>query len=152
VRAKEDPALYRAFLLMARCGLGNDEVIHARGTWLLPAGAIRIEPRDGWLPKSHNRHRTVPIRAQRFLRHFADLVGKKALLVPDGHRRLYRVLNPIIREALPGRQKAAYELRKLAGSVIATRDGMFAASRFLGDRSDTVERYYAALLKPLKAI
>ena len=147
-----DPALYRAFVLMARCGMGNDEVIHARGTWLLPSMAIRVEPRAGWLPKSHNRHRTIPIRAARWRRHFLPLLGKDVLLVPDGHRRLYRVLNPIIRAALPGRQKAAYELRKQAGSVIATRDGMFAAGKFLGDRSSTAERYYAALLKPLRPI
>ncbi len=151
VHALNDPAIYRAFLLMARCGLGNNEVVHSRGTWLVENG-IRIEPRDGWRPKSHNRVRTVPMRAIRYNRYFAALEGKDELLVPDGLRRIARRMNPIIRKALPGRTKSAYELRKLAGSVVATRDGIFAAGKFLGDNSATVEKYYAALLRPLKPI
>ena len=162
VHALDDPAIYRAFLLMARCGLGNDEVIHSRGTWLAPHG-IRIEPREWkrrrgkketvtWEPKSHNRIRTVPMREIRYERFFAEFEGLDVLLVPDGFRRIYHRMNPVIRAALPGRTKCSYELRKLAGSVVATRGGIYEAARFLGDRVDTCEKYYAALLKPLKAI
>ena len=151
IHALDDPAIYRAFLLMARCGLGNNEVVHARGTWLVQNG-IRIEPRDGWRPKSHNRVRTVPMRAIRYKRYFAEFEGKDVLLVPDGLRRIARRMNSVIRKALPGRTKSGYELRKLAGSVVATRDGLFAAGKFLGDRASTVERYYAELLIPLKPI
>lgn len=151
VHKNGDPDIYRAFLLMARCGMGNDEVINARGTWLVNNG-IRVESRDGWKPKSHNRNRTIPIRARRFKRFFSEFAGRDVPLVLNGRRKIYRDLTPIIRKALPGRQKAAYELRKLAGSVVATRDGIYAAAKFLGDRTDTVERYYAALLKPLKPL
>lgn len=151
IHALDDPAIYRAFLLMSRCGLGNNEVVHSRGTWLVKNG-IRIEPRDGWRPKSHNRVRTVPMRPIRYQRHFAAFEGKDVLLVPDGLRRIARRMNAVIRAALPGRTKSGYELRKLAGSVVATRGGIYEAARFLGDRVDTCEKYYAALLRPLKAI
>lgn len=151
LRNSGDLALWRAFLLMARCGMGNDEVVNARGSWLV-ANGIRIEERPGWKPKSHNRERTIPMRPARFKKWFASSAGSDELLVEFGKEAIYRRLNPLVRKHLPGRQKAAYELRKHAGSIVATRDGIFAASKFLGDNVATVEKFYAAMLKPLRPI
>ena len=151
VKKLGDGDAWRAFFLMARCGMADLEAINARGTWLVKDG-IRIEPRDEWIPKSHNRVRLIPIKPARFSRHFAHLVGQDIRLVADGRWRIYNQIGPIVRKHLPGRQKAAYELRKHAGSVVATRDGIYAAAKFLGDRVGTAEKYYTALLNPLRPI
>ena len=53
---------------------------------------------------------------------------------------------------IPDRQKRLHELRKHAGSVIATRDGLMAAAQFLGDTYQVTDRHYASLLSPIRPI
>ena len=58
-----------------------------------------------------------------------------------------RMINRFVERYIPDRPKKAYELRKWAGSVVATRHGIYAAQRFLRHRSvTTTERYYATYL------
>ncbi len=59
-----------------------------------------------------------------------------------------RQINRFVERFIPDRQKLSYELRKWAGSIVATRHGIYAAQRFLRHRSvTTTERYYATYLK-----
>lgn len=146
------PAAWRMFLLMVRCGLSNRECHHARGTWLRDS-AIHIPASDGsFRPKSKNRVRSVSIRPDRYQRYFSSFEGAESKVCVNSLWLQRAVLSPMLRRHLPDRQKGLYELRKHAGSIIATRDGLYAAARFLGDRADTAERYYAAFLQPIKPI
>jgi hypothetical protein len=146
------PAAWRFFLLMARCGLSNREAQFARGTWLR-GSAIHIPASDGaFRPKSKNRVRSIPIRPDRYRRYFSDLEGSPIKLVVNSLWLQRAILAPLLRSHLPDRQKGLYELRKHAGSLVATRDGIYAAARFLGDRVETAERFYSALLKPLRPL
>lgn len=59
-----------------------------------------------------------------------------------------RQINRFVERFIPDRQKLSYELRKWAGSIVATRHGIYAAQRFLRHKSvTTTERYYATYLK-----
>jgi hypothetical protein len=149
---KSQPAAWRFFLLMARCGLSNREAHNARGTWLRE-GAIHVPARDGkFVPKSKNRVRSIPIRPDRYRRWFSELEGKNVRVCTNSLWLQRAVLSPMLRRHLPDRQKGLYELRKHAGSLVATRDGIYAAAQFLGDRVETAERFYATLLKPLRPL
>jgi hypothetical protein len=149
---KRYPAAWRFFLLMVRCGLSNSEAYAARGTWLR-SGAIHIPPSDcDWRPKTKNRIRSIPIRPDRYRRWLSEFEGKETRICVNGLYIQRAVLSPMLRKHIPNRQKALYELRKHAGSLVATRDGIYAAARFLGDRVETAERFYATLLKPLRPL
>jgi hypothetical protein len=149
VIATRDNALVRAFILISRCGMPNREIAHATGLWLDPdERAITIPSQDGaFRPKTHNRIRTIYIKPARFDRHFRSLAGQPVRLVPNAGVRVYRVLSRIVRRHLPNRTKSAYELRKHAGSLVATHHGMLAAAKFLGDRVATAEAYYVDFLR-----
>jgi len=59
-----------------------------------------------------------------------------------------RNINRFVERFIKDRQKVSYELRKWAGSIVATKHGIYAAQRFLRHRSvTTTERYYATYLK-----
>jgi integrase len=59
-----------------------------------------------------------------------------------------RQINRFVERFIPDRQKLSYELRKWAGSIVATRHGIYSAQRFLRHKSvTTTERYYATYLK-----
>ena len=63
-----------------------------------------------------------------------------------------RMINRFVERFIPDRQKKSYELRKWAGSIVATRHGIYAAQRFLRHRSvTTTERYYATYLSRNRA-
>ncbi len=79
---------------------------------------------------------------------------------PQGLRlgRFFRMLAGRVRGegegggSSPERTNRLHELRKHAGSVIATRDGLMAAAQFLGDSYMVTERHYASLLSPIRSI
>ena len=59
-----------------------------------------------------------------------------------------RNINRFVERFIKDRQKVSYELRKWAGSIVATKHGIYAAQGFLRHRSvTTTERYYATYLK-----
>lgn len=59
-----------------------------------------------------------------------------------------RNINRFVERFIQGREKVSYELRKWAGSIVATKHGIYAAQRFLRHKSvTTTERYYATYLK-----
>jgi len=63
-----------------------------------------------------------------------------------------RNINRFVERFIKGREKVSYELRKWAGSIVATRHGIYAAQRFLRHKSvTTTERYYATYLKSQQA-
>ena len=60
---------------------------------------------------------------------------------------IYRTHCEWLRQFIPDRVKANHELRMYAGSLVFKRDGLAAASYFLGHKSVvTTERYYVAYL------
>ncbi len=63
-----------------------------------------------------------------------------------------RNINRFVERFIRDREKVSYELRKWAGSIVATRHGIYAAQRFLRHKSvTTTERYYATYLKSQQA-
>lgn len=153
----ERPALYKAWLLMIRLGLRNVEVVAARWNWLERQGdvwglaIVRREDED-FSPKKSERW--VPmseaVRAQLEEGREGDYLVPAAN--PTERKWIaYRELSAFCRPYFPGRQKSAYELRKLAGSRVATRDGSLRnAQAFLGHASPTTTaKHYDALLRPV---
>jgi integrase len=64
-----------------------------------------------------------------------------------------RAINRFVRRFLPDRDKAAYELRKWAGSLVWSTQGDTAAQSFLGHTDiQTTQRYYARFLRPVRAV
>jgi hypothetical protein len=154
VLSLRDPALTRAFILISRCGLANREIYHATGLWLDPVSySIRVPSQDGsFRPKSQNRVRTIAMKSARFCKHFAMFANKAERIVPNAGIRVNRTLSKIVRARLPGRTKSTYELRKYAGSLIASHMGMLPAARLLGDRVSTAEAYYVDFLGDLPRV
>ena len=156
------PSAYRAYLLMSRLGLRNSEVVAVR---------------QGWF-ETHNGTRLLvlkdrPQEAFKLKNSLSGAIGVSDALwgqltagLPEGWDYLidektmtdrfdaaYRTLNNFIRGFLPDRKKGAYELRKWAGSIVATRSGIYAAQQFLRHRSvKTTESYYATYLKTIHGI
>jgi len=63
-----------------------------------------------------------------------------------------RSINRFAERFIRDREKISYELRKWAGSIVATRFGIYEAQKFLGHRSvTTTETYYASYLKSLSS-
>lgn len=63
-----------------------------------------------------------------------------------------RQINRFAERFIRDREKISYELRKWAGSIVATRYGIYEAQKFLGHRSvTTTETYYASYLKTLSS-
>ncbi|MDR0532702.1 MAG: hypothetical protein LBH01_01985 [Verrucomicrobiales bacterium] len=149
-----DVSAWRLFIMMSKLGMSNREAYFAEESWIEKRGnsyVMSIKIRDNFKPKSKNRIRDIPISSK-----IADYLLEKAHplathIAPDGKFAAIR-LNKIFRHYFPDRQKAIYELRKHAGSLVATRDNILSAAKFLGDRNETAEKYYVALLKPIKPL
>jgi len=155
----ENPALYLVHQLFLRCGLRNSEMLAARWSWLETHDNqqyLGIKLREDYEPKARERYVALPAD----MIEFAKALQKDDYIVPaksSGARKqlIYRDHSKWVREFLPAdRTKSSYELRRHAGSVIATRDGsLFAAQTFLGHSTpSTTAKYYARLLKPVAPI
>lgn len=154
-----DPDLWLCNLMIRRLGLRNSELAAAKSTWLVEtdhAGTIglSIEDRPDFQLKGV-RPRTIPLSPD-----LADILrGREGhLLMPEANKTdrlalIERRHTTWLRPFVPGRTKANHELRKHAGSLVLTKQGLAAAQRFLGHSSQmTTERWYATYLQDLPAL
>jgi len=161
------------YMLMARAGLRNIEVEHARDHWFTerrgPNGtqrciAIVDRPEEGFFVKNGVPHwpgidDVLWTELEPFLGHGYVL---RTSSPTERWNVVNRDVNAFVRTYLPGRVKAAYELRKWAGSIICTREferagaaqgAIFAAQQFLGHTSvTTTEKHYAKFLSMIAGI
>ncbi|MDR1192128.1 MAG: hypothetical protein LBK60_10805 [Verrucomicrobiales bacterium] len=149
-----DAAAWRLFVMMSKLGMSNREAFFATEDWIEPRHGYRVmsvKIREDFAPKSKNRVRDIPMSEKTYALLRGRPVPNAMHIVPEGRFAAMR-LNKLFRQYFPNRQKGIYELRKHAGSLVATRDGILAAAKFLGDRNETAEKYYVALLKPIKPL
>lgn len=164
-----DPQLWVIYELARYGGLRSEEIQSIRRHWLEPRGKdflIAIVQRDGrrdpskagFRPKS--RDRRVPIagaRVKSWLKALGDR-GKHDLLIQartetERMELIQRTACAWVAKYIPERTMRLHELRKQAGSEIATRENsVAAAAEFLGDTIAVAERHYVRLLKPLKPL
>ena len=136
----QDPAAYVAMLLIAELGLRPVEMVAARETWIHRTAetwtmSIIKRPEENFDPKQTQGHLALDDKVKAELDAFAHL-RTDGYLVPGGtgsaRRAVIRRLSAWCRRYLPDADKAAYELRRYAGSRVldATRDPV-AAQQFL---------------------
>lgn len=114
----------------------------------------------GWEGPKNGRARRVPI-APDVLAQIEALGGEDYLLTGTPTERwnvTHIAIADFARQFLAGvgddgsgRVKAAYELRKHFGAVVASTQSLERAAEYLGDRVDTTERFYHAWLEQRSA-
>ena len=156
------PSAYRAYLLMSRLGLRNSEVVAVRKGWFETHNGTRLlvlkdRPQEAFKLKNSLSGAIGVSDAlwgqltEGLPEQWDYLIDERTMT--DRFDAAYRTLNNFIRQFLPDRKKGAYELRKWAGSIVATRSGIYAAQQFLRHRSvKTTESYYATYLKTIHGI
>ncbi len=167
----ENPRLFVIFEMAFYLGMRSAEILAARWHWIekqkgwyqlgvvaRSAGTPSAEVQD-FAPKS--RDRWIPVSEKR-VEDWKELCPPKKAwdyIVPgytptDRRKAIQREACVWIARFIPDRVKRLHELRKHAGSVIATRDGLLTAAQFLGDSYVTVttEKHYASLLSPIRPI
>jgi integrase len=157
--------IWLVYMLMARLGMRNSEVAAARWGWI-EERVDRSRPGETvWVMVIQDRRAegyevknglagavAVPaeLRAELERTREAAKPGEYLVRAPHATARewiCYRAINDFLRPWLPGREKVSYELRKWAGSLVALREGIYAAQQFLRHRSvKTTETYYRAFL------
>jgi integrase len=170
----DNAAVWLGVSLMLWCGLRNSEVLRApasalredRGAWFIkvaPAGdvsvkaggSVRSVPVPGWLAAAlRDQARPEVVEGMGVLRLWAP-----ALAVTARELVMRRELSAWVQRVLPGatapdgRARAAYDLRRQAGSLIMDAQGLEAARDFLGHKtSETTRRWYATRIRALKPI
>jgi integrase len=157
---KLEPRLKRVHLLFSRCGLRNCEIIPSKRKWIearVENGVVRryigIVERlnEGFKPKGMPRW--VPLDDEVW-----NELGEgdpDDFLIPAKNKTerfnlVMKVYAKWMRQFTPNRTKSAYELRKLAGSVVATKHGLYAAQSFLGHKDPkTTSDYYVTMLRSI---
>lgn len=155
------PGVFVAYILLARLGLRNSEASSARWHWLERqqdgAAMLAVIRRTDFVPKNKSGRR-VPVAREtvRILDEFRR--GEDDFILPADSKTervewTFERLNALLRPIIGDRQKCAYELRKHAGSIVASRQGLEAAKAFLGHHSiQTTERHYATYLRRVEPI
>jgi hypothetical protein len=162
------PGLFVTYELARFGGLRSSEILNIRRHWIVAdngyfrIGVVYRDPRTdpaGVEFKPKSRDRWVPVSKKRLDDWLSVLpkLGSYDLLVQGSTKTARK--NLVEREAcgwvaqfIPDRNKRLHELRKHAGSEIATRDGLMAAAQFPGDSYSVTEKHYASLLSPIKPL
>jgi integrase len=143
LEAARDP-LGLVLILGIYAGMRSDEVVHARWDWITDHG-IRVEPDREWLPKGDSRIVPIsqPVRERLLaLRQTVDYVVPGETKT-DREDLVRRDAPKLLRALGITDRKPFHALRKLAGSLIADGQGLYAAQRFLGHSSvKTTEMHY----------
>jgi integrase len=160
---------HATYWLVRKCGLRNVEVEHLRwdwferdenGLWLNLKKRYDASGRLVWKPKG--REGSVPV-SPRLYEELLTVLGPArpglegyVLAGTKDHRDdgTHRAPSKFCRKYLGGeRDKSLYELRKQAGSEVALRDGIEAASKFLRHADlKTTWDYYIDLIKYRKTV
>ena len=170
-QAPPDYRLHLIWELAFYCGLRSNEILEVRWSWVEPRNGdfvigiidrpanvkldlpqVRVKT-AGWVPVSAER-------VKRWKRWFSE-VGPADYLVPGKNKTDREIAvqreacewvgNFLKEDPLP-RVKRLHELRKHAGSMIYTRDGVAQAALFLRDSVQTTLKHYAHLLNPVKPL
>lgn len=160
--ANDFPEIFVVFELARFCGLRSGEISSLRWHWFVKSKhgydiAIvyrtpRTDPgKEEFKPKSRNRWAPVSAKRVNRWKKLLPPESETAYVIPGVNKTERAKL--IEREAcnwvaryIPDRNKRVHELRKQAGSDIATRQGLMAAAQFLGDSMAVTEKHYASLL------
>ena len=151
------------------CGLTVKEIVGIRWEWFegtkdAPVISIRYRPAAGdvpaWGSKGDKKNGIIPVRPERLARWRKALCAEKKKhgyvfdFASDTKRKDFveRTVSQWVAQFLPDREKKLHELRKQAGSEVATKEGIYAAARFLRDTVIVAERHYASLLKQVSAL
>lgn len=160
-----NPRLYLFLRCMLILGCRNQEAAEIRREWIEGrtkdcTAWLAIGRRAYFKPKTQDRRVPIPPRLLVELDTLLPAPAKPGpldhlvtpgLTVSTREDLMYRDSCDFVAAVLPGR--TAYDLRKYAGSLMATQHGMLAARDFLGHASiTTTESYYAANLEPLKPV
>lgn len=169
LRPDEQKQVYLVYLLMMRLGLRNNEACAARWGWI-----------ERWIERDEDKAQLVMKRRPDFVsknKRYGNLqIDPELLAELDQYRGLpdawiineafytprynlcNRAINKWARCFLPAdREKGAYEFRKHAGSIIASRPeseggGIMAAAAFLRDSIATTEKHYVKFLRTVRGI
>ncbi len=151
------------------CGLTAKEIIGIRWEWFERHNnsiviSIHYRPAQGdvpaWSSKGDKKNGRVPVSQERLdlWRKALNAENKISGYVfdsptPAGRASLIkRETSAWIAQFLPNREKRLHELRKQAGSEVATKRGIFAAAKFLRDTVAVAERHYASLLQDFEPL
>jgi len=153
--------MWKTLSLVRRCALRNSEIFAARREWLIETDAgpaLAVRNADGFASKN-GQGAEILIDAE-LAAVLSDVPAGKFLVLPGEEvtktaraNFINRASNRVVRKYLPGRVKGIYELRKEAGSWVATHVGLYAAQQLLRHKSQRVtESNYATSLNRPTAI
>jgi integrase len=152
--------LHLIHMLFLRMGLRNKEILHAKHSWIVPyhgSHGLAIITRNDFKPKGAPGIVPMPKDVYKLILKLKS--DKHDYIIPaesatERYDLIYEDHSNWVKKFIPDRQKTSYELRKHAGSIIATREkNIMAAQAFLRHKSPTTTAtYYAKLLKPLTPI
>ena len=153
--------LWKVLTIARELGLRNHEIYSAKGSWIIPTAegtAFSVINREGEFRTKNGVEREILV-ASELGEALAGTPAEKYLIAPEKlptqrHNVIYRETAMFLRPFLPNRKKLLYELRKQAGSWVATNapGHLYDAQAFLGHKSfATTERYYAKNLNRPKA-
>ncbi len=154
-----DQPAYAVFIMGLCAGMRAQEAAWAQWSHLRPNGIVVDNDPTMHTTKSR-RTRFVPLPPS-VIRELCGLDRKEPFIMADaerpngrkkvGRKRGYRVLKRLsawLRTQGIMANHPIHYLRKIFGSVVATRHGLFAAREYLGHSSVVVtEKHYAALLE-----
>ena len=155
------PDLHRVFMLSRKLGMRTNEILKARtihikqndeGRWF-----IEIESRKSGRTMVKKRNMMLSPELIHLFQKDADefLIAPFGLSETARHHLVYRSINEWLRQFLPAaeRKKCLYELRKAAGSKIASTQSLLHAQFFLGHKSiKTTEDFYVGQEDEINAL
>lgn len=154
---KKDKRLWAIHLMIRLMGLRDSEIDRARRHWLVKRGEgtfLVVNRREGEAaPKRSDGEVPVPdVLLEYFDSHTDDhLIPAKH---PTERRNLiYKTHSKWVGERVPGRTKTNHELRKWAGSVVATKTNSWErAAEFLRIDIETAKMHYLSFVTPSKPL
>ena len=154
---EQDERLWAIHLMIRLMGLRDSEIDRARRHWLVKRGEITflvINRREGEeAPKRSDGEVAVPqVLLDYFNSHDSDH------LIRAKHRTersnlIYKTHSRWVAARVPKRTKTNHELRKWAGSIVATKTNSWErAAEFLRIDIETAKKHYLAFVKPSKPL
>jgi hypothetical protein len=154
---KEDERLWVIHLMIRLMGLRDSEIARARRPWLVERGDktfLVINRREGEAaPKRSDGEVAVPkVLLDYFHSHDSDY------LIPakhptERHNLIYKTHSKWVGARIPGREKTNHELRKWAGSMVATKTNSWErAAQFLRIDLETAKKHYLSFVTASDAL
>lgn len=148
-----DERLWAIHLMIRLMGLRDSEIDRARRHWLVKRGDatfLVINRREGEeAPKRSDGEVPVPqVLLDYFNSHESDhLIPAKH--PTERHNLIYKTHSKWVAARVPGREKTNHELRKWAGSIVATKTNSWErAAEFLRIDLETAKKHYLSFVTP----